>query len=251
MTAFVTSTDGTPIAYTIYGSGPALLLIHGFRTNRSIWTKFGWVDRFAPTYQVITVDLRGRGESGAPADPNFYTLTRYLDDLDALITSLGIATFYVFGHSFGAALALRLAAASNNVIKVIGAGTFFGVTNTPESVAKQVAEVEEWARLKAEGKLDELPADQRDFVTQTDLPVYLARVKALAGIPPLEPTDVRHPALLYSGTRDGAIYTTLQTQREAIEAAGHQLALFDDLTHLELVSKIAVAAPTIETFLRA
>jgi hypothetical protein len=40
---FATSGDGVRIAYEVHGTGPALLLLHGFSKNRRFWTKHKWI----------------------------------------------------------------------------------------------------------------------------------------------------------------------------------------------------------------
>ena len=63
---FATSNDGVRIAYEVYGTGPALLLLHGFSNDRSLWTKHRWIQYLKPMFTVITMDMRGCGESDAP-----------------------------------------------------------------------------------------------------------------------------------------------------------------------------------------
>ncbi|MFI6482074.1 alpha/beta fold hydrolase [Nonomuraea sp. NPDC050663] len=100
------SADGTPIAYDRYGSGPAVVLVHGAFTDSSHPVLCGVAAALSPWFTVVNYDRRGRGGSGdAPA----YTVERELDDLAAVIAEAG-GPAMVFGGSSGAALALRAAA---------------------------------------------------------------------------------------------------------------------------------------------
>ena len=63
---FATSSDGVRIAYGVHGTGPVLLLLHGFSNDRRLWTKLGWIVHLQPTFTVITMDMRGCGYSDAP-----------------------------------------------------------------------------------------------------------------------------------------------------------------------------------------
>ena len=54
---------GAKIVYDVRGSGPALLLLHPFPTNRNFWEPL--VPAFESRYRLIVPDLRGHGESGA------------------------------------------------------------------------------------------------------------------------------------------------------------------------------------------
>jgi YbgC/YbaW family acyl-CoA thioester hydrolase len=84
------------LAADVRGDGPALLLVHGFPLDRTLWahqvaTLSGW-RRIAP-------DLRGMGASDAPAEG--YAMETYADDLVRLLDRLGIARAVVAGLSMG------------------------------------------------------------------------------------------------------------------------------------------------------
>ena len=58
----VRSVDGTTIAYEEFGAGSPLVLIHGSISDRTYWTPV--IPPLAERFTVITVDRRGRGDSG-------------------------------------------------------------------------------------------------------------------------------------------------------------------------------------------
>src|SRR5262249_24479766 len=58
-TRFVTSKDGTRIAYDVTGAGPALILLHGGGGNRRDWHEAGYVVRLSSAFTVIAIDQRG------------------------------------------------------------------------------------------------------------------------------------------------------------------------------------------------
>jgi pimeloyl-ACP methyl ester carboxylesterase len=68
------------------GNGPPLLLVHGFPLNHSMW-QFQ-VPRFSANRRVIAPDLRGFGKSEVIGDK--VTMQQFADDLDSLITALGV-----------------------------------------------------------------------------------------------------------------------------------------------------------------
>lgn len=60
----VTSKDGTVIAYSQVGQGPALILVDGALCSRQFGPSQELAAKLAPHFTVITYDRRGRGESG-------------------------------------------------------------------------------------------------------------------------------------------------------------------------------------------
>ncbi|HEY6872391.1 MAG TPA: alpha/beta fold hydrolase [Geobacteraceae bacterium] len=90
--------NGITMAYDDTGSGPALLLIHGFPLCRRMWhpQRRALVEA---GYRVITPDLRGFGESDAPDGP--YAMELFADDMVELLDHLGIGEAVVGGMSMG------------------------------------------------------------------------------------------------------------------------------------------------------
>src|SRR5712664_2802773 len=99
----VTSQDGTLIAYSQIGRGPALILVDGALCYRQFGPSQDLAAKLASHFTIFTYDRRGRGESG---DTQTYALEREIEDLAALVEVAG-GTAYVAGQSPGAALALE------------------------------------------------------------------------------------------------------------------------------------------------
>lgn len=102
----VTSGDGTRIAYEKHGAGPALIIVLGALCDRNFGSTPQLVKLLATDFCVYNFDRRGKGDSG---DTQPYAVAREIEDIDALIDAAGGEAF-VYGHSSGAALALRAAA---------------------------------------------------------------------------------------------------------------------------------------------
>ena len=109
----VTSNDGTEIAYDQRGEGPAVILVDGALCYRSFGPMPQLAELLAPHFTVYNYDRRGRGDSG---DTQPYTLTREIEDIEALIDEAGGQAF-VFGTSSGGALALEAAIRLGSKIK--------------------------------------------------------------------------------------------------------------------------------------
>src|SRR5215472_1091439 len=109
----VTSADGTAIAFDRYGEGPPVIMTVAAFNTRSNTDPLARA--LAPQFTVLNYDRRGRGDSG---DTTPYAVDREIDDLAALITAAG-GSAAVFGHSSGATLVLKAAAASLPIAKLV------------------------------------------------------------------------------------------------------------------------------------
>jgi len=96
--------DGASLRYEVVGSGPAVVLIHGFSLDMRMWDP--QLPDLAAAFQVVRYDCRGFGASG-PLDPAIpYT---HSADLVALLDHLAIDQAALVGLSFGGQVALKTA----------------------------------------------------------------------------------------------------------------------------------------------
>jgi pimeloyl-ACP methyl ester carboxylesterase len=109
----VSSRDGTTIAFSRTGNGPALVLVVGAFCDRQTTRSLTKV--LAPDFTVYEYDRRGRGASGDTAP---YAVEREVEDLAAVAGAAENAPF-VFGHSSGAVLALEAAARGVPMAKLV------------------------------------------------------------------------------------------------------------------------------------
>lgn len=117
MTEYITSKDGTRIAYDRAGAGPAIILVGGAMQFRAFDpTTTAMAGLLAERgYAVIDFDRRGRGESES-SEP--ITLAQTIDDIAALIEVTG-GQAALFGSSSGSAIALAAAAAGLPVTRLV------------------------------------------------------------------------------------------------------------------------------------
>jgi pimeloyl-ACP methyl ester carboxylesterase len=104
--------DGVRIAYTVHhpgGAGTPLVLSHGFAATSGMWDPN--IPALAADRPVVAWDLRGHGQSDAPADPAAYSQEASIGDIDALLDVLGSHRAVLAGMSLGGylTLAYRLA----------------------------------------------------------------------------------------------------------------------------------------------
>lgn len=97
--------SGGAIAYTMAGTGPVVLLIHGLGGTRQTWRHL--LPGLARTHTVIAPDLPGHGQSDPPAGD--YSLGAHACALRDLLLSLGHHRATIVGHSLGGGVALQTA----------------------------------------------------------------------------------------------------------------------------------------------
>jgi pimeloyl-ACP methyl ester carboxylesterase len=119
MTTYVTSADGTRIAFDRLGDGPPVVVIGGMFCTRAATAPLAGA--LAERFTVFNLDRRGRGDSG---DTPTYAVAREVEDVAAVVEAArpagaegaGVA---VYGHSSGAALALETAAAGVPIARLV------------------------------------------------------------------------------------------------------------------------------------
>lgn len=97
-----TRIDDVQIAYDDVGVGPAVVLIHGYPFNRSLWTE--QTEALTSRFRVVTPDLRGFGESDT--SEGRVTMNRMAQDVVELMDQLGIQQAVIGGLSMGGYVAL-------------------------------------------------------------------------------------------------------------------------------------------------
>ena len=96
--------DGVNIHYEVHGSGPALLLTHGYSSTSAMWQ--GQIEALSKNHQLVLWDMRGHGQSDYTDDPAAYSEAETVADMAALLDQVGATSAIVGGLSLGGYMSL-------------------------------------------------------------------------------------------------------------------------------------------------
>jgi pimeloyl-ACP methyl ester carboxylesterase len=101
------------------GSGPLVLLVHGFPES---W--YSWRHQLpvlaAAGYRAVAIDVRGYGRSSKPQDTAAYRMLELVEDNVAVVRALGERTAVIVGHDWGATIAANSALVRPDVFRAVG-----------------------------------------------------------------------------------------------------------------------------------
>ena len=96
--------NGIEIEYDVTGTGPAVLLSHGYGESGHMWR--GQQAALGQRYRLITWDMRGHGGTDGGRDPAQYSLDRTVEDMRALLRHVGEERAVIGGLSLGGYVSL-------------------------------------------------------------------------------------------------------------------------------------------------
>lgn len=116
----VVDTDEASIFARLGGSGPPVLLLHGFPETHLMWHKV--VPLLTRDFTVVCADLRGYGQSSCPPsgpDHAPYAKRAMARDMVAVMAHLGFSSFFMAGHDRGGRVAYRLALDHPTIVRKV------------------------------------------------------------------------------------------------------------------------------------
>lgn len=205
-------TNGVETVFEDEGSGPAIVLLHGFPFERTMWRE--QFDALQSQYRMIAPDLRGLGETAAP--DGVATMDQMARDVAALLDALQIDRVVVCGLSMGGYVALEFCHLFPGRVSAL---VLAGTRAPADSVEEKQNRERQATRILAEGMKG---------VADETLPKLLAR-ETLAGKPEIvtrvrqmiESTDPRGAAAAQRGMAARRDYS-------------------EDLTHINVATLVIV-----------
>jgi 3-oxoadipate enol-lactonase len=251
--------DVVKLHYSEAGQGPAVVLLHGFPLSSAIWREQqrALSDRF----RVIAPDLRGHGQSPAPAGP--YAMAALAQDVLALLDALQVHQSTIVGHSMGGYVALAALKQAPERFAALGLVASQTAADSAEArqnrqrLAERVAK--EGSKAVAETMVPRLFAPD----LAPDSPIIAAARDLMLATPPAgiigvlqamaaraDATELlrhlRMPILLLAGARDQVIAVDKAramaalnplVKLETIEGAGHMPMLEQPQATTEVLRK--------------
>jgi len=211
--------DGVKLFYDEAGSGPAMVFIHGWCCNRTYFAP--QYDHFSDRQHVITVDLRGHGESDKPEGE--YSMPLFADDVAWMLRELGVSSAVAVGHSMGGSVVGALAARHPDLIK--GAiAVDSGIASSPrflallppilEGLSKPDYVSAAWAMVEGMFEAEDTPAlRERILQEMTSAPqhVMLESMRANGAQTAENIGRIEQPSLLISAGRFPTDLAALRT----------------------------------------
>ena len=142
--------DGVKIYYEVHGSGPTLLLTHGYSSTSAMWQ--GQIEALSRHHRLVLWDMRGHGQSDYPDDPNAYSEALTVADMAALLDEVGAGSTIVGGLSLGGYMSLAFYRAHPERVRallIIDTGPGFRKDGTREAWNKRAHETGD--RFEREG----------------------------------------------------------------------------------------------------
>ena len=225
------------VYYTVAGNGPAVVLIHGFLENHSMWHAYAEV--LAKRYRVVCVDLLGHGKT--PNLGYIHSMEAMAEGVKAVLDHLRLKKYTLIGHSMGGYVALAFGEAYPDQVR--GLCLFYSTAKEDDATKKHMrlramAAVKHNPQTFVRTMIPSLFAQENQHRYRTQIDELIAQalhmsprgiVAALAGMRERKDRE----ALLFFGPYPVCIINGKQDSRIPREDLESQLAAPNVKFHLE------------------
>ncbi len=255
-TRFAVSTGGVRVAYDVSGVGPALVLLHGGGQTRRVWHELGYVARLRDQFTVVTLDIRGNGESDAPPDAASYAIDRLVEDVLAVADAAGASRLALWGFSYGGNIGRAVAATSDRLASFVMVGVPFGDAAPGIFRTHALAVRAKWTPVieaHHAGTLDLATLADADRIRWEagNVEIGVAQLGAILDWPPVEPAAMRCPTLWVVGTANEIAMASVAAYQPSLAPTRVTVQLLPGLTHERELTSVDDVMPVIRPFLSA
>jgi len=239
--------DGVEIYYEVHGSGPPLLLTHGYSSTSAMWQ--GQIEALSKRHRLVLWDMRGHGQSDYPNDPAAYSEALTVADMAALLDEAGAHSAIVGGLSLGGYMSLAFYRAHPQRVRallIIDTGPGFKKDDAREAWNRRAHETGERFEREGLAVLKSLSRERSD-VSHRDASGLARAARGMliqhdARVIELLP-DIKVPSLIVVGADDTPFLAASDymaakipgAQKAVIPAAGHAVNIDQPQAFIEAV----------------
>ena len=247
---------GLRLFYTQSGAGLPVLWHTGGCGDSTMWHRAGYITGL-PGYRHILFDHRGHGRSQAPPSMTGHHMSRYVDDVVAVLDDAGIGRAVLVGYSLGARIGYAVAAAHpGRLAGLVGLDSVPDLAERPadlrDSAGAVMAQgtraiIEQMAATESEPP----PAWLLDHLCATEPVAFAGAYEAVATAPPFWPGagQIAVPTLLLLGVGDDDQDWWALGQAAAAALPDARAVALKGLGHLQAFWRTDLSLPPIGEFL--
>jgi len=223
--------DGVQIYYEVHGSGPPLILTHGYSSTSEMWQG----QALAKQHKLVLWDMRGHGRSDYPGDAGAYSEALTIADIAALLDAIGADAAIVGGLSLGGYISLAFYRAHPERVRallIIDTGPGFRKDDARDAWNKRALDTAE--RFEREGlAVLKSASRERSIVSHRDASGLVRAARGMltqrdARVIEVLP-EIKVPALIVVGADDAPFLAASDymaakipgARKAVIPAAGH------------------------------
>jgi pimeloyl-ACP methyl ester carboxylesterase len=249
-TTFVTSADGSRTAYEVRGAGPALLLLHGAGQTRRDWHTAGYVDRLQTDFTVVSIDIRGSGESDSYETIADYAIEKIIGDLLAVADACQAAHFSVWGFSLGGMIAQYLAVRSKRVSSLILAGSPIHHRLDDQFRVFTETLAQKWEPILALRRVGAPVPPESEKGLASGIAARLAFFRAVCDWPPLPANAMPCRTMLIAGSEDASVTGWLRANQGQLDVLRAPIHILEGLDHFQSFSAVNQSLSLVRKFLQ-
>jgi pimeloyl-ACP methyl ester carboxylesterase len=253
------------MAYDDVGSGPAIVLLHGYPFNRSLWRE--QVEALRESHRVITPDLRGFGETPAAAGETA-TMKDMAGDVAELLDQLEIRRATVGGLSMGGYVALAFYRRFPLRVRALLLADTRAQADTDEARRTRAEQAQTILQDGMEAIADDMLSKLLAPATFKEQPDVVARVRQMITSTPPEGAaaalrgmaarvdqrdflpSIYAPTLIVVGSLD-KLTPPPDSELMRREIRGSRLEIIEGAAHLSNLERPAAFNRALESFLRS